>query len=247
MDDADIQLTISLVSRLPPADVAKLAHATSAGLQDLHRLTANSASDKLRSACQQLVAALNRGADPRALSGALLGADHAARHTRGALALDVVWTGPTSNVTASRLTWAVISAILGEAQRSVLLIGYAVQSEPSVAKALEAAVSRGAEVTLLLERSIDNPNYAGTGSPFPSLPARRLAWPAEHRPTGGAALHAKVLVVDRSVALVGSANVTGWALERNLECGILVRGGPQPAVIHEHIDALVSNGSLVPI
>ncbi len=38
-------------------------------------------------------------------------------------------------------------------------------------------------------------------------------------------MHAKVLVVDGRTALVGSANVTGSAMERNLECGLLVRGG----------------------
>jgi phosphatidylserine/phosphatidylglycerophosphate/cardiolipin synthase-like enzyme len=48
-------------------------------------------------------------------------------------------------------------------------------------------------------------------------------------------MHAKVLVVDRSVALVGSANLTGYGLERNLECGLLIRGGPVPAALAEHL------------
>ncbi len=37
-------------------------------------------------------------------------------------------------------------------------------------------------------------------------------------------MHAKVLVVDGSVALVGSANLTSRAMEQNLEIGVLVRG-----------------------
>lgn len=48
-------------------------------------------------------------------------------------------------------------------------------------------------------------------------------------------MHAKVLVVDRRVALVGSANLTGYGLERNLECGLLVRGGLVPAALAEHL------------
>jgi len=245
MDEATIQLATGLVTRLPSADVTALARATSTGVPELHRLSANSASDRLRSACHQLITALNNGADPHALSGALLGADHATRRVRGQLAVDAVWTGPNSNITTGRLTWAVISAILDDAQRSILLVGYAVQSEPGVTQALEAAASRGVEITLLLERPADNVSYTGSGPPFPSLPANRLAWPAEQRPSGGAALHAKVLVIDRTVALVGSANVTGWALERNLECGILLRGGLQPALIHDHIEALLNIGILV--
>jgi cardiolipin synthase len=48
-------------------------------------------------------------------------------------------------------------------------------------------------------------------------------------------MHAKVLVVDRQTALVGSANLTGYGLERNLEAGVLIRGGPVPSLLAEHL------------
>jgi cardiolipin synthase A/B len=35
--------------------------------------------------------------------------------------------------------------------------------------------------------------------------------------------------------LVGSANLTSRAMETNLECGILIRGGRQPRAIREHV------------
>jgi cardiolipin synthase len=44
-----------------------------------------------------------------------------------------------------------------------------------------------------------------------------------------------VLIVDRCVALVGSANLTSYGLERNLECGLLIRGGPVPAALADHL------------
>jgi phosphatidylserine/phosphatidylglycerophosphate/cardiolipin synthase-like enzyme len=48
--------------------------------------------------------------------------------------------------------------------------------------------------------------------------------------------HLKVMVVDRSSAYIGSANITAAALAgRNLELGVLVRG-PQVAVIDEVLD-----------
>ncbi len=50
-------------------------------------------------------------------------------------------------------------------------------------------------------------------------------------------MHAKVLIVDRRTALVGSANLTGPALERNLECGLLVSGGPVPTLLADHLFA----------
>jgi len=48
-------------------------------------------------------------------------------------------------------------------------------------------------------------------------------------------MHAKVLVIDDRLALVGSANLTGAGLERNLECGVLVRGGPLPRAMRDHL------------
>lgn len=72
-----------------------------------------------------------------------------------------------------------------------------------------------------------------------ALRARHLVWPSQHR-EAGAALHAKVLVVDRQTVLVGSANLTGHGLERNLECGLLVRGGPVPERIVAHLYSIAS-------
>lgn len=48
-------------------------------------------------------------------------------------------------------------------------------------------------------------------------------------------MHAKILVVDRKSALVGSANLTGYGVERNLECSLLVRGGHLPAALAKHV------------
>lgn len=76
-----------------------------------------------------------------------------------------------------------------------------------------------------------NPSCTALGNPFPRLHALHLHWPAGSR-SPGAALHAKSIVVDGQVALVGGANLTSRAMESNLECGILIRGGlnPEPYV-----------------
>ena len=52
-------------------------------------------------------------------------------------------------------------------------------------------------------------------------------------------------MVDDQVALVGSANLTSRAMESNLECGILIRGGPQPRAIRDHITGLQAAGVLL--
>ncbi len=145
----------------------------------------------------------------------------------------------------SRLTSVVVIDLIDQAQTDVLLVGYAVHTEPSVAEALHRARGRGVAITLLLERNLDNPAFASAGAAFPGLTATRLSWPASAR-AAGASLHAKVLVVDGAAALVGSANVTGAAFERNLECGLLVQGGPQPAAICAHVRSLTELGVFLP-
>jgi phosphatidylserine/phosphatidylglycerophosphate/cardiolipin synthase-like enzyme len=145
-----------------------------------------------------------------------------------------VWTGPESVRSGGRLTLAVLADLIGEAQREMLLVSYATLPSVEIRSALADAAGRGVEITTLLEREDDNPQFHGHGESLSGIRARRLFWPGPVRPPG-AAMHAKVLVVDRSVALVGSANLTGYGLERHLECGLLVRGGPIPAALAEHL------------
>ena len=125
-----------------------------------------------------------------------------------------------------------------------MLVSYAIHNDPSIKAALSASTARNIAVTLLAERHEDNPSYTAAGTPFSDLNVLRLHWPASSRPPG-AALHAKIIVVDDQVALVGSANLTSRAVESNLECGILIRGGPQPRAIRDHITGLHAAGVLL--
>jgi cardiolipin synthase A/B len=133
--------------------------------------------------------------------------------------------------------------LIGLARREILLVSYATQTERAIIAALDSAVSRGVAITLLAEQHADNPAYDPSGTPFPGLSATRLHWPARHR-SPGASLHAKIIVVDDYPALVASANLTSRAMEANLECGTLIRGGPQPRAIRDHIFQLRALGLL---
>ena len=173
----------------------------------------------------------------------LVGAASATARARERQHIDVVWTGPETGTGTGRLTAAVITDLIGQARRELLLVTYASNNEPAIEAALAAAAERGVQITLLAERHDDNPAYTAIGTPFPGLPAVRLRWPASQRPHG-AALHAKIVVVDDDIALVGSANFTSRAMASNLECGILIRGGPQPRAIRRHVDELWERGHL---
>jgi len=150
-------------------------------------------------------------------------------------ALRAVWTGPESAAASGRLTLAVVADLLSEAADEVLLVSYAAYPAPDIVAALTAAVARGVSVTLLLEREGDAPDgFHGHANPFAGVAATRLRWRRQDR-AEGASLHAKMVVVDRRVALVGSANITSSAMLKNLECGLLVRGGSVPGELVRHV------------
>jgi phosphatidylserine/phosphatidylglycerophosphate/cardiolipin synthase-like enzyme len=231
-----------LAEQLPLGDVRQLARAAYGGESEVRQLRAKAASVILRDACDQVLHRLT-WAEPKFVAGYLAGAAHAVERARSRQSVQVVWTGPSSGATSSRLTAAAVINLIAEARAEILLVSYATQTEPTMRAALTAAVSRGVAVTLLAERHADNPSFASASTPFPTLDALRLHWPASARPPG-ASLHAKIIVVDDSVALVGSANLTSRAMEDNLECGILIRGGPQPRAIRDHVNGLHAAGQL---
>lgn len=235
------RVAAALAQRLPHKDIEELAAAAAAGRPGLEELRGRSSSRIVRQACARLVRELHT-VEPGFLAGALHGA--LASVEASAAAVDIVWTGPSSGETTGRLTSAVVVDLIAAAGREVILVSFAAQSEPTVEAALRAAVERGVGVTLLLERAEDNPAFRGPSHPFPAVRARRLVWPGPHRPSG-AALHAKLLLVDGGVALVGSANLTERALQHNLECGVLLRGGPEPARLRRHVQGLIELGVLV--
>lgn len=235
-----IDLAAVLGRDLPARDVRRLAEALRSGPAEFHRAAAVAAGSAVRAAYRRVVDQELSDADREFLAGALLG-HLAPRAPKGRI--DAVWTGPDSGATTGRLTSAVVVDLIDRAATDVLLVGYAVHTEPTVAAALRRAAARTVTITLLIERAADNPRFTGTGVAFPGIDAIRLHWPQEERPAG-ASLHAKILVIDSHVALVGSANITGAALGHNLECGLLVTGGPVPAEVRQHVHLLLGRGVL---
>jgi phosphatidylserine/phosphatidylglycerophosphate/cardiolipin synthase-like enzyme len=231
-----------VAEHLPPADVRQLARAAVDGTSAVRTLRAATAAPVLRSACDQLLAWL-ASADPVFLAGSLAGAASAVERAHRHQSVDVVWTGPESDVTTGRLTAGAVIDLISEARQEILLVSFAIQRERLIKTALAAASDRGVSITLVSETHVDNRSYGAESTPFPALDAVRLHWPKTLRPRG-AALHAKIIVVDDRIALVGSANLTTPAMEANLECGILIRGGPQPRAIRDHITGLTMAGSL---
>lgn len=177
-----------------------------------------------------------------------------ARRERELSQTQVVWTGPRVAGSFLRSTREVIREILRNARRDILLTGYwisagsdAVGIVEEIIDCLALAVKRGISVTLILD---ERPRFDATDN----LAVLCRAWPAEcpqpviltwrlPHDDQHLKLHAKVIVADGADALVTSANLTSYALDRNMEMGIRVSGAPAGA-IDDHFRRLINGGIL---
>lgn len=178
--------------------------------------------------------------------------------------IDLVWTGPEVEGMHNRETGAVVRELFSSAKRSVLAVGYAIHQGKDVFAALAASLDRdpSLEVRMVVDiqrawgdTAVEHDLVARFANEFrrdewpgSTLPAvfydpRSLALDTEQR----SSMHAKCVVVDRSVALVTSANFTAAAQKRNFELGLLVRDSDLAGTVWDHFDALVRAGVLRPL
>lgn len=105
------------------------------------------------------------------------------------------------------------------AQRSLEITdAYLVTPEPVVA-AFEQAARRGVRVRFLLP---GNNNHRLAGASARRLYARLMAAGAEIHEWRGMMVHAKTVVADRVISLVGSSNLDPLSMTRNYELNLLV-------------------------
>lgn len=166
----------------------------------------------------------------------------------------LVWTGPVTEVAGLRSTRAVLATLVADATESLVLVSFASYDVAELTGSLAGAVSRGVEVTLILETPDDpgGPLTFGTNEPFGPLKtvASFYRWPREAREAffaANARLHAKCVIADRSSMLVTSANLTSAGINDNIELGILLEAGPLPERLSRHLELLIDAGVLEPV
>ncbi|MCU7729632.1 DISARM system phospholipase D-like protein DrmC [Actinoplanes sp. KI2] len=174
----------------------------------------------------------------------------AAGREQGAAAvqLESVWSGPKTHPVPVRSTAQVLVGLVGEAQHELLLMTYSARDHPPLRAALAAALGRGVAVTIVVE-TLQGAAGALVGqepaAAFTGLDGLQLwHWPIDKRGEEYARMHAKIAVADRRLLLVSSANLTQSGVDRNIEAGLLVRGGTAPQRAAEHIAELRSRGVL---
>jgi phosphatidylserine/phosphatidylglycerophosphate/cardiolipin synthase-like enzyme len=159
----------------------------------------------------------------------------AEREARPSSRTELVWTGPETRVSAARDTAVVVRELFAKAKHSVLLAGFAFTDGRDIFAPLHEAMRvRGVEARFFLHLndvpgcSPDESARAGIrrfldenwpfGEPIPSI-----FYDPRTVTTGSSInLHAKCVVVDEHLALIGSANFTHNAQARNIEVGVLI-------------------------
>jgi cardiolipin synthase A/B len=172
---------------------------------------------------------------------------------RGEIAsTEVVWTGPKVEGSFLRATREVVRELLRGAKAELLVVGYWIAAREDgegiieeVIASLSDAVRRRVSVNVVVDERIrpdgrDNRTVLisawPTTIPLPKVSTWRLPPNDQHLK-----LHAKVIVADRRDALITSANLTSYAMNRNMEMGVRVAGRPAQDIAR-HFDLLEASG-----
>jgi phosphatidylserine/phosphatidylglycerophosphate/cardiolipin synthase-like enzyme len=188
------------------------------------------------------------GVDPSAALAYLTGLAAGYAQRAREITVETVWSGPGSHHVPVRATAAVLADIVREAQHELLLMTYSAKPHQPLTESLRTAIGRSVSVSVVVETlqgagsalSGDEPYRAFTGVEGIEL----WHWPTSKRSESGAKMHAKLALADRRVLLITSANLTQSGVGKNIEAGLLIRGGATPQRVAEHIDALRASGDL---
>ena len=244
--DGLLQAATDLAALLPASRIKAIADrlrnmAASESSENLHHLvnapSTQAVLDRMMAAWKQT------GVSGEVLAGILMAASVAHRRAQSECSVELVWTGPTTPFVPTRRTEQVLLDLIGQAKNDLFLVSFVAYAVPSVVGALNAATARNVDVRILLEAST---SHGGSLDMNPiatmrqNVPKARLyGWANRFGEFAEGRVHAKVAVADGNAAFLTSANLTGHALEKNMEAGIVITGGDVPRDLHRHIQALI--------
>lgn len=168
--------------------------------------------------------------------------------------IELVWTGPTTPFVSARRTEQALLQVINAAQSTLFITSFVAYDVSSIVKALnaaDAADARGVQTIMLLESSQDHGGSItmdAIGMMKVLVPSGRLyAWREKDDSFTDGRVHAKVAVADGRTCFITSANLTGFAMERNMEAGLLLSGGRIPRILDDHLRALVTTKVVSPV
>ena len=159
---------------------------------------------------------------------------------------EIVWTGPSIGQVPVRHTEQVLCEIINYAKRDIFMVSFVAYEIDSVIKAMRDAIGRNVQINFLLEQSLEHGGKVSQDSIkmmkslFPS--ANIYSWSEKSNSISHSigAIHAKCAIADSELAFITSANLTTAAMERNIELGVLIRGGKIPSELIKHLNSLIN-------
>lgn len=185
------------------------------------------------------------------LASMLLAASHVFTKASNEQSTELVWTGPTTPFVSARRTEQALLQVVNIARSTLFITSFVAYDVSSIVRALNAANDRGVAVAMLLESSQDHGgsiNIDVIGKMRALVPQAQLyAWRDKAEAFSDGRVHAKVAVADGNTCFVTSANLTGYAMERNMEAGVLISGGHIPQLLDDHLRSLVDTRLITPV
>lgn len=185
------------------------------------------------------------------LASMLLAASHIYSKAASEQSTELVWTGPTTPFVSARRTEQALLQVINSAEQSLFITSFVAYDVSTIVKALNAAIDRGVVISMLLELSQDHGGsitFDAIGKMRTMVPAAKLfAWRDKAEPFSDGRVHAKVAVADGRTCFITSANLTGHAMEKNMEAGVLISGGQIPKLLFDHLLALVGTMAVSPV
>lgn len=185
------------------------------------------------------------------LASMLLAASHVFTKAANQQSTELVWTGPTTPFVSARRTEQALLQVINAAEQTLFITSFVAYNVATIVKALNAASERGVVISMLLELSQDHGgsiSFDAIGKMSALVPAARLyAWREKADPFSDGRVHAKVAAADGRVCFITSANLTGHAMEKNMEAGVLISGGQIPKLLLDHLQALVGTNTVSPV
>ena len=199
------------------------------------------------------------GYTPQHLATVVAGiAAAASRAPKPTSLFDLVLSGPDLPGVPTADTAAVMRTLVSQANREVMLVGYAVHDGRKIFEPLAKRMADvpGLAVTFCLDiqRAWNDPtppadlvarfarDFREKHWPWPALPSLYYDPRSLEKGDARASLHAKCVIVDRERALVTSANFTDAAQRRNVEAGVDIRHPPTAARLADYFVGLCRAG-----
>lgn len=247
-----LEAVSAVVTNTPPNKVEQLA-ALAAGLDgpaDAMRLSEWAVAPEAKKRIKRLVEEwkVESSISGIELSAMIKAASFVHIKTSDEQIVELVWTGPSSHLVPTRKTERALVQVIQYAQERLFLTSFVAYKVDEIIEALTDAIKRGVMVSILLERSesdggaVSNDGISAMKKTLPE--ATVWAWDNKSDEFFGGKVHAKVAVADEAVCFISSANLTGHAMEKNMEAGVLIEGGAIPEKLHRHLEALITTKQL---